>query len=75
MQQVVAASLKQYASEHQSKKTIKWLLKLSETIVHYGEVLDVFVQHHPEYVALVWGTMKLLFTVSKSSSGIVMVLC
>ncbi|KAI1198722.1 hypothetical protein F5X97DRAFT_342416 [Nemania serpens] len=62
MQQVVAASLKQYASEHQSKKTIKWLLKLSETIVHYGEVLDVFVQHHPEYVALVWGTMKLLFT-------------
>ncbi|RMJ18944.1 hypothetical protein CDV36_001359 [Fusarium kuroshium] len=26
-----------------------------------NKVLDVFVQHHPEYVALVWGTMKLLF--------------
>lgn len=26
--------------------------------------MDVLVQHHPEYVALAWGAMKLLFVVS-----------
>jgi hypothetical protein len=26
-------------------------------------VFDVFVQHHPEYVSLVWGTFKFLFIV------------
>ncbi|KAI4864058.1 hypothetical protein F4820DRAFT_459078 [Hypoxylon rubiginosum] len=44
-----------------TEKTRKWLQRTAETICHYGTVLDVFVQHHPEYVSLVWGTMKLLF--------------
>ncbi|KAF2654727.1 hypothetical protein K491DRAFT_631344, partial [Lophiostoma macrostomum CBS 122681] len=38
-----------------------WLLGLSEKIVHYGNVFDVLVQHHPEYVSLAWGTFKLVF--------------
>ena len=25
--------------------------------------MDVLVQHHPEYVALAWGAMKLVFGV------------
>lgn len=50
-----------YEARAESSKTRKWLQGFSETICHYSQVLDVFVQHHPEYVALVWGTMKLLF--------------
>ncbi|KAI4162118.1 MAG: hypothetical protein LQ342_004288 [Letrouitia transgressa] len=42
-------------------KTRLWLTGLSEKLVHYGNIFDVMVQHHPEYVALAWGTFKLLF--------------
>lgn len=45
-------------------KTRLWLIGLSEKLVHYGNIFDVMVQHHPEYVALAWGTFKLLFVVS-----------
>ncbi|KAI8671749.1 hypothetical protein NCS57_00651000 [Fusarium keratoplasticum] len=50
-----------YEAKAESSKTKKWLQRVSETICHYSQVLDVFVQHHPEYVALVLGTMKLVF--------------
>lgn len=53
-----------YEAKAESSKTKKWLQRVSETICHYSQVLDVFVQHHPEYVALVLGTMKLVFIVS-----------
>ncbi|RYP70582.1 hypothetical protein DL771_005401 [Monosporascus sp. 5C6A] len=59
--QVVADSLAKYEAKSESSQTRKWLQRASETICHYGTVLDVFAQHHPEYVSLVWGTMKLLF--------------
>ncbi|KAL8741988.1 MAG: hypothetical protein Q9190_005469 [Brigantiaea leucoxantha] len=42
-------------------KTQLWLVGLSEKLVHYGNIFDVMVQHHPEYVSLAWGTFKLLF--------------
>jgi hypothetical protein len=64
VQQAVADLLAKYESKSESSKTRKWLQKASEMISHYGTILDVFVQHHPEYVSLVWGTMKLLFIVS-----------
>jgi hypothetical protein len=64
VQQAVADSLAKYEAKSESSKTRKWLQKASEMICHYGIILDVFVQHHPEYVSLVWGTMKLLFIVS-----------
>ncbi|KAM7203290.1 hypothetical protein V8F33_002281 [Rhypophila sp. PSN 637] len=60
----VADLVSQYDTRSNSSKTRKWLHKTSETICHYGTVLDVFVQHNPEYVSLVWGTFKLLFYVS-----------
>ena len=69
VQQAVADSLAQYEAKSESSKTRKWLQKASEMLCHYGTILDVFVQHHPEYVALVWGTMKLLFVVSILSHG------
>ncbi|UPK89587.1 hypothetical protein LCI18_000522 [Fusarium solani-melongenae] len=61
VQRVVASEMAKYEARAESSKTRKWLERFSEAICHYSKVLDVFVQHHPEYVALVWGTMKLLF--------------
>ncbi|KAL9073136.1 MAG: hypothetical protein Q9157_004869 [Trypethelium eluteriae] len=48
--------------EHRTNsKARKWMTRLSTRLHLYGEILDVFVEHHPEYVALAWGTFKLLF--------------
>ncbi|KAK6508673.1 hypothetical protein TWF506_010752 [Arthrobotrys conoides] len=44
-----------------SEKLQHYLRRLSSRIMYYGNVLDVLVQHHPEYVSLAWGTMKFLF--------------
>lgn len=37
---------------------------LSQRLLYYGNIMDVLVQHHPEYVSLVWGAMKFIFGVS-----------
>ena len=42
----------------------QWLGKVSERLLYYGNVLDVLSQHHPEYIALVWGTMKFILRVN-----------
>ncbi|TLS27549.1 hypothetical protein PpBr36_05391 [Pyricularia pennisetigena] len=57
-----------YSSRKDSKAYI-WLEKFSERVVHYGAVLDVFVQHQPEYTSLVWGTFKFLFTAVVNHAG------
>ncbi|KAF3228106.1 hypothetical protein TWF192_007917 [Orbilia oligospora] len=44
-----------------SEKLQQYLRKFSSRITYYGTVLDVMVQHHPEYASLAWGTMKFLF--------------
>lgn len=54
-----------YERQHRDSRAGKWLSKLSARISHYGRVLDVLVQHHPEYVSLAWGAMKFLFIVSR----------
>lgn len=64
VQRLISQQLGRYEAKHESSKIRKWLHKASEAICHYGTVLDVFVQHHPEYVSLAWGAMKLLFVVS-----------
>ncbi|KAK2006376.1 hypothetical protein LZ32DRAFT_570350, partial [Colletotrichum eremochloae] len=61
LQGMVATIIARYETAKASSKTRTWLQKTCEIICHYGTILDVFVQHHPEYVALVWGTMKLAF--------------
>ncbi|KAK3986122.1 hypothetical protein QBC44DRAFT_297685 [Cladorrhinum sp. PSN332] len=61
VQGLVSSLVAKYEAKSEGSKTRKWLQKASETICHYGTVLDVFVQHHPEYVSLVWGAFKLLF--------------
>lgn len=52
-----------YEAKGQSKAR-KWLTKLSGRIQFYGAILDALVQHHPEYVSLVWGAFKFVFMVS-----------
>ncbi|KAL8661382.1 MAG: hypothetical protein Q9202_005624 [Teloschistes flavicans] len=37
-----------------------WFTDLSEKLLYYGNIFDVLAQHHPEYVALAWGTLKFL---------------
>jgi hypothetical protein len=49
-----------------TSKAWKWLTQLSARINYYGSTLDVLVQHHPEYAALAWGAMKVLFVVRNS---------
>ena len=63
LQRLVADAQSKYTTDHGSGKVRKWLAKLSTRITHYGAILDVLVQHHPEYVALAWGAMKFLFLV------------
>ncbi|KAF4540190.1 Nacht domain protein [Lasiodiplodia theobromae] len=36
----------------------------STRIVYYSNILDVLVQHHPEYVSLAWGALKFVFVVT-----------
>jgi hypothetical protein len=53
-----------YSSKANSQAR-KWLVRLSSRVVYYADVMDMLVQHHPEYVSLGWGTFKLLFVVSR----------
>jgi hypothetical protein len=48
---------------HKQSKARKWLARLCSRISLYGLALDMLAQHHPEYVALAWGTMKFLIQV------------
>ncbi|KAF5980922.1 hypothetical protein FCOIX_4568 [Fusarium coicis] len=61
VEKAVSDAFAKYEAKSEASKTRKWLQKASESICHYGQVLDVFVQHHPEYVSLAWGLMKVMF--------------
>lgn len=71
VQEAVNQSMARYESHRKASTVNTWLVRFSERIKLYGEVLDVFVQHHPEYVALAWGAMKFLFTVRILKSSMV----
>ena len=60
--QTLAAAKTKY-EEKSNSKAKKWLSIFSGKVMFYAGVLDVLVQHHPEYVSLVWGAMRLLFAV------------
>ncbi|KAI1374768.1 hypothetical protein F4677DRAFT_447034 [Hypoxylon crocopeplum] len=74
---VVDARL-QYEERKGGSATRRTLVELSEKIHHYGSIMDIMVQHHPEYVSLAWGAMKVLFVgvvnqqnlVSRLSTGL-----
>jgi hypothetical protein len=53
-----------YDDKKKYPKTSKRIVSFSQRIAYYGKVLDVMVQHHPEYVSLAWGSLKFVFGVS-----------
>jgi len=61
---IVATAKSNYDSSRSDQKCSKWLAKISDRICFYGKIMDVLSQHHPEYVSLAWGAMKLMFIVS-----------
>lgn len=63
VQDIVTQSMAKYEERNKDSKARKWFERFSKKIVFYGNILDVFVEHHPEFVALAWGAMKLVFTV------------
>lgn len=67
VEKTVSDAFTKYEAKSEASKTRKWLLKASESICHCGQVLDVFVHHHPEYISLAWGLMKVMFIVSRLS--------
>lgn len=50
--------------DHGQSRVREYLSAFSHCVMHYGSVLDVLVQHHPEYTSLAWGAMKIVFGVS-----------
>jgi hypothetical protein len=72
VQDEIRKAQEKYNLRSQGSRVRKWLSRFSAGVLHYGRILDVLVQHHPEYVSLAWGTTKLLFVVSSqhhSASG------
>ena len=62
----VQEEVKQAQEKHDARthgRVRKWLSRFSTGVLNYGRILDVLVQHHPEYVSLAWGTTKLLLVV------------
>ena len=60
---VLETASRQYQDRRKFKTLKKWFASLSARLQFYGNVLDMMVQHHPEYVSLVWGAMKFLIVV------------
>lgn len=54
-------------TQSSDQKATIWLSKFSSRARFYSNIIDVLVQHHPEYVSLAWGAMKFLFVVSKDN--------
>lgn len=61
VQSAVADAKARYDTGRQNDNVRIWLSKLSTRIGHYGNIMDVLVQQHPQYAALAWGAMKFLF--------------
>ncbi|KAH0547671.1 hypothetical protein FGG08_000160 [Glutinoglossum americanum] len=60
VEKAVVAVKKTYDSSKKSKAG-KWVAAFATRVTYYGSVMDILAQHHPEYVALVWGAMKFCF--------------
>lgn len=67
---VLDACYTKYRDKKDGQKVRKCIRNLISKIHHYGNILDVFVQHHPEYTSLVWGAFKFLLVVSRHIIGI-----
>ncbi|KAJ9623983.1 hypothetical protein H2203_005430 [Taxawa tesnikishii (nom. ined.)] len=56
---LVESKKAEYETSSEKRRVIrKHFDMMSSRIMHYGQVMDMLSQHHPEYVALAWGTAK-----------------
>jgi len=67
VQRAIVHAQAEYEKSSKKSKVRIWLARCSSRIIYYGNVLDVLVQQSPEYVSLIWGAMKFLFTVCLGS--------
>ncbi|KAH7176066.1 hypothetical protein EDB81DRAFT_771821 [Dactylonectria macrodidyma] len=76
----LAEQLQKIAFPETERKGIRRTMKAGmqqfcKSTLHYATVMDALVQHHPEWVSLAWGTMKLLLSIpieyEKTKEGIV----
>ena len=61
---VVSISMVKYETSRKQTKVKKWLSNIAARLDLYGNIMDMLVQHHPEYVSLAWGAIKFLIVVS-----------
>ena len=66
IQEVVAESMARYESDRKHNKAKRWLNSMAGKLSYYQNVMDMLVQHHPEYVSLAWGAMKFLLLVGNN---------
>ncbi|KAK8075800.1 hypothetical protein PG997_010463 [Apiospora hydei] len=74
IQSTVQSCMDQYTGKRASSKARVWLSQLSSKINYYGNILDVLVQHHPEYVSLAWGAFKFLFILVQNHESVMALL-
>ncbi|KAJ4865507.1 hypothetical protein T069G_02037 [Trichoderma breve] len=48
---------------HARSKIKDGMQQFCKTTLHYAEVMDVLIEHHPEWVSLAWGTIKLFLMI------------
>ncbi|KAI1357336.1 hypothetical protein F5Y08DRAFT_352719 [Xylaria arbuscula] len=57
----VLEAKKQSESTSKPSKFRECLEAFAQRVLHCGNIMDVLVQHHPEFVSLAWGALKFLF--------------
>jgi hypothetical protein len=62
---VVLEAKRRYEISSGESKLRECLVSFSQRLLHYGNIMDVLIQQHPEYVSLAWGAMKFIFGVSQ----------
>lgn len=60
---IIVESAKAKYEARSKSKIRRWLASFASVVGQYGRIIDVLVQHHPEYTSFAWGTMKFMFVV------------
>ncbi|KAI0411408.1 hypothetical protein F5X98DRAFT_54705 [Xylaria grammica] len=57
----VLEAKKQSEKAFRSPRLRECLEAFAQRVLHYGNIMDVLVQHHPEFVSLAWGALRFIF--------------
>ena len=60
----VERALAAHADRHKHSTVRRWLNTVKPSVSHYSSLMNVLGKHHPEYLGLMWGVMKIVFDVS-----------